>query len=142
MSVVVPPMSTTIIASFCSSGIKNAALHILLVGPLENARMGSLAAAQAGKMVPSFWMTKTGQWRLREEEADWEEYIVLLANDSIDVAVFSRSKIPMLATSLEQTIISIWVHFPNHCRGSFFSPEYDVDRNNTSTVAMLSILPL
>lgn len=57
-SVVVPPMSHTNKARFSFSAnscfTRNAAPHMELVGPLENVRIGTLAARCACRIVPSF----------------------------------------------------------------------------------------
>jgi hypothetical protein len=74
------------------------------VGPLENVRMGSRAASQAGRIVPLFWAMKRGHWSWRRVMACSKERIVDLGKGRMEAlrsAAFSRSMKPRLATVLD-----------------------------------------
>ena len=81
---------------------RKAAPHIEFVGPLEKVRMGTFATRCAWRMVPSFWVRKTGHLRLRREAmACWKEEMVRRAKGRMEafrMAVFSRATKPRLAT--------------------------------------------
>lgn len=99
-------MSTTIIASLVPPCARYAAPLILFVGPLEKVLMGSRDAISPLRIVPSFWLKKTGQVNPSRLIGSWNEQIVFFAKGKIEafkIAAFSRSKNPRLATSLERT---------------------------------------
>lgn len=72
------------------------------VGPLEKVLIGSCAAALAGRIVPSFWVTKTGQFRSRTRMAFSKARMVVRAKgrmEAFSIAAFSLSTNPRLATA-------------------------------------------